>query len=151
MKEPDNGRLNRTRTANSGIVATRLREPADSTPNRLCNAHGQSSLQSDIPEIRSHRKRFAPCTLGRDGVQISEAFRLTHSEGRIIELVHQGFKNWQIGLATGTTEHVVKNYLRNIYDKLGMWNRTELAVWWEARLWDLADGLPLKPVTGRRR
>jgi DNA-binding CsgD family transcriptional regulator len=33
----------------------------------------------------------------------------------------------------GTTEHVVKNYLRVIYDKLGLWNRVELALWYEAR------------------
>jgi DNA-binding NarL/FixJ family response regulator len=34
----------------------------------------------------------------------------------------------------GTTEHVVKNYLRVIYDKLGLWNRVELALWYEARM-----------------
>jgi DNA-binding NarL/FixJ family response regulator len=28
---------------------------------------------------------------------------------------------------------VVKNYLRVIYDKLGLWNRVELALWYEAR------------------
>ena len=33
----------------------------------------------------------------------------------------------------GTTEHVIKNYLRTIYDKLGLWNRVELALWYEAR------------------
>jgi DNA-binding CsgD family transcriptional regulator len=27
----------------------------------------------------------------------------------------------------------VKNYLRTIYDKLGLWNRVELALWYEAR------------------
>jgi len=35
--------------------------------------------------------------------------------------------------AIGTTEHVVKNHLRLIYDKLGLWNRVELALWYEAR------------------
>jgi DNA-binding NarL/FixJ family response regulator len=35
--------------------------------------------------------------------------------------------------AIGTTEHVVKNYLRVIYDKLGLWNRVELALWYESR------------------
>jgi DNA-binding NarL/FixJ family response regulator len=28
---------------------------------------------------------------------------------------------------------VVKNYLRVIYDKLGLWNRVELALWYESR------------------
>lgn len=42
-------------------------------------------------------------------------------------------KNGEIARVVGTTEHVVKNYLRVIYDKLGLWNRVELALWWEAR------------------
>lgn len=54
-------------------------------------------------------------------------------ELRIIELVAQGLKNTEVAEAIGTTEHVVKNYLRNIYDKLGLWNRVELALWHEAR------------------
>jgi DNA-binding NarL/FixJ family response regulator len=28
---------------------------------------------------------------------------------------------------------MVKNYLRVIYDKLGLWNRVELALWCESR------------------
>jgi hypothetical protein len=44
-------------------------------------------------------------------------------ENRVIDVAH----------AIGTTEHVVKNYLRVIYDKLGLWNRVELALWYESR------------------
>ena len=54
-------------------------------------------------------------------------------EERVIELVAQGLKNREVADAIGTTEHVVKNYLRIIYDKLGLWNRVELALWYEAR------------------
>ena len=54
-------------------------------------------------------------------------------EQRVIELVAQGLKNREVANAIGTTEHVVKNYLRAIYDKLGLWNRVELALWYEAR------------------
>ena len=54
-------------------------------------------------------------------------------EQRVIELVAQGLKNSEVAQAIGTTEHVVKNYLRAIYDKLGLWNRVELALWYEAR------------------
>lgn len=54
-------------------------------------------------------------------------------ELRIIELVAQGLKNSEVADAIGTTEHVVKNYLREIYDKPGLWNRVELALWYEAR------------------
>ena len=54
-------------------------------------------------------------------------------ENRVIELVAQGLKNKEVANQIGTTEHVVKNYLRVIYDKLGLWNRVELALWYEAR------------------
>lgn len=59
-------------------------------------------------------------------------------EQRVIELVAQGLKNREVANEMGTTEHVVKNYLRIIYDKLGVWNRVELALWYEAR----REGIP---------
>jgi DNA-binding NarL/FixJ family response regulator len=54
-------------------------------------------------------------------------------EQRVIALVAKGLKNSEVAEAIGTTERVVKNYLRVIYDKLGLWNRVELALWYEAR------------------
>ena len=54
-------------------------------------------------------------------------------EQRVIELVARGLKNKEVADEIGTTEHVIKNYLRAIYDKLGLWNRVELALWYEAR------------------
>ena len=54
-------------------------------------------------------------------------------EQRVIALVAQGLKNKEVASEIGTTEHVVKNYLRTIYDKLGLWKRVELALWYEAR------------------
>ena len=59
-------------------------------------------------------------------------------ESRVIELVAQGLKNKEVADEIGTTEHVVKNYLRVIYDKLGLWNRVELALWYEARKYEQA-------------
>jgi DNA-binding NarL/FixJ family response regulator len=52
-------------------------------------------------------------------------------ELRVIELVAQGLKNDEVAQVIGTTRHVVKNYLCVIYDKLGLWNRVELALWYE--------------------
>jgi DNA-binding NarL/FixJ family response regulator len=54
-------------------------------------------------------------------------------EHLVIQLVAEGLKNREVAQAIGTTEHVVKNYLRTIYDKLGLWNRVELALWYESR------------------
>jgi len=54
--------------------------------------------------------------------------RLTPKEVQIIALVADGCKNKQIAVALGTAEQVVKNYLRVIYDKTGVSDRLELAV-----------------------
>jgi DNA-binding NarL/FixJ family response regulator len=53
-------------------------------------------------------------------------------ELRIIELVAQGLKNRAEQL--GISNKVIKNYLSNIYDKIGVKNRLQLALWYEARV-----------------
>lgn len=58
---------------------------------------------------------------------------LTEREEQLIALVAQGLKNREAAEIMGTTEHVVKNYLRSVYNKLGFGNRVELALWYEAR------------------
>ena len=54
--------------------------------------------------------------------------RLTPKELRIIALIVQGYKNKDIATRLGTTEQVIKNYLRNVYDKIGVSDRLELAL-----------------------
>lgn len=53
---------------------------------------------------------------------------------RVIELAAQGFKNNEIAQELGIGEHVVRNYMSVIFDKIGVNNRVELALWYEARL-----------------
>jgi DNA-binding NarL/FixJ family response regulator len=54
--------------------------------------------------------------------------RLTPKEMRIVALIVQGRKNREIALRLKTTEQVIKNYLRSIYDKTGVSDRLELAL-----------------------
>jgi DNA-binding NarL/FixJ family response regulator len=54
--------------------------------------------------------------------------QLTPKEALIVSCVTQGMKNKEIALRVGTTEQVVKNYLRKVYDKLGVADRLELAL-----------------------
>ncbi|WP_213805023.1 response regulator transcription factor [Granulicella sp. dw_53] len=54
--------------------------------------------------------------------------RLTPKEMQIVALIVQGCKNKEIALQLGTKEQVVKNYLRSIYDKSGVSDRLELAL-----------------------
>jgi DNA-binding NarL/FixJ family response regulator len=54
--------------------------------------------------------------------------RLTPKEMKIVGLIVQGFKNKEIANTLGTTEQVIKNYLRSVYDKTGVSDRLELAL-----------------------
>jgi DNA-binding NarL/FixJ family response regulator len=55
--------------------------------------------------------------------------RLSPKETAIITCITQGKRNKEIAFQLGTTEQVIKNYLRKIYDKLGVSDRLELALY----------------------
>lgn len=55
--------------------------------------------------------------------------RLTAKEIQIAVLVWEGLTNREIGRIVGTSEQVIKNHLRSIFDKLGVWSRLELAMY----------------------
>jgi two-component system, NarL family, nitrate/nitrite response regulator NarL len=55
--------------------------------------------------------------------------RLSPKEMAIITCITQGKRNKEIAFQLGTTEQVIKNYLRKIYDKLGVSDRLELALY----------------------
>lgn len=55
--------------------------------------------------------------------------RLSPKEIAIITCITQGKRNKEIAFQLGTTEQVIKNYLRKIYDKLGVSDRLELALY----------------------
>ncbi len=54
---------------------------------------------------------------------------LNPEENQISVLVWGGLTNREIGEIVGTSEQVVKNHLRSVFDKLGVWNRLELAMY----------------------
>jgi DNA-binding NarL/FixJ family response regulator len=55
--------------------------------------------------------------------------KLSPKEMAIITCITQGKRNKEIAFELGTTEQVIKNYLRKIYDKLGVSDRLELALY----------------------
>ena len=63
-----------------------------------------------------------------------EFARLRPKMKGIVIGVHAGLTDKQIAVLVGTTPHTVKNYLREIYDIFGLWNRLELALWYEANI-----------------
>lgn len=68
------------------------------------------------------RPATAPRTRGEKGL-------LTPREGEIVSLVTQGFRNKEIAEKLSISEQTVKNHLQNIYDKLGVSDRLELALY----------------------
>jgi DNA-binding CsgD family transcriptional regulator len=71
---------------------------------------------------------------------------------QVAALVYEGLTNREIGVSIGTTEQVIKNYLRVVFDKLGVWSRLELALYianhgaehWRERM--LAEAAPADKV-----
>jgi DNA-binding NarL/FixJ family response regulator len=70
--------------------------------------------------------------------------QLTPKESLIVSCVTQGMKNKEIAIRVGTTEQVVKNYLRKVYDKLGVADRLELALYCLSH--HVVDGVKPPPV-----
>jgi len=109
-------------------------------------AHGIVSREVE-PELMVDclRKVVAgECWLDTQGIRwVLEAYRnqnnrtpgsrpkvqLTPKESLIVSCITQDMKNKEIALRVGTTEQVVKNYLRKVYDKLGVADRLELALY----------------------
>ena len=73
--------------------------------------------------LQAYRTQSSRSSSGRPKVQ------LTPKESLIVSCVTQGMKNKEIAVRVGTTEQVVKNYLRKVYDKLGVADRLELALY----------------------
>ena len=64
----------------------------------------------------------------RDSIGLRVRQRLSELELKIIRLVVQGCKNREIALQLGSTEQGIKNSLRRIFDKTGVSDRLELAL-----------------------
>lgn len=65
---------------------------------------------------------------------------LSALQGRVAEIAAQGFKNREIAAQLGINVRVVRNYLSAIYDKVGVSNRVELALWCQARKHEAGRG-----------
>lgn len=88
-------------------------------------AQGESFLETQAVNwvLQAYRTQATRPAGGRTKVQ------LTPKETLIVSCVTQGMKNKEIAQRVGTTEQVVKNYLRKVYDKLGVADRLELALY----------------------
>jgi DNA-binding NarL/FixJ family response regulator len=83
-------------------------------------------VASGIRYVQARSGRNLPEEMDSVGARVR--MRLTPKEMEIVALIVQGYKNKQIALQLGTTEQVIKNYLRSVYDKTGVSDRLELAL-----------------------
>src|SRR5579864_5329573 len=84
------------------------------------------------PWLEPHAVRWVLEAYRTQGTRTPSArtkVQLTPKEALIVSCVTQGMKNKEIAVRVGTTEQVVKNYLRKVYDKLGVADRLELALY----------------------
>lgn len=77
----------------------------------------QFASPSEFPAAHSNGK------MQRDRTQLSQ------KEREIIVLIAQGYKNKEIAEKMFITEQTVKNHLHNVFDKLGVSDRLELALY----------------------
>lgn len=109
-------------------------------PGVLAELHGlvyrnvsSSGLIESVRKVIRGERSIHPVQTSKDaepedlvGARVRD--RLTPKEMKIVALIVQGCKNREIGMRLGTTEQVIKNYLRSIYDKTGVSDRLELAL-----------------------
>ena len=84
-----------------------------------------------LESVRDGRNWFDP-ELARRARQlaggVSRRFQLAPRERQLIGFVRKGLRNREIAGELGVTEGTVKVYLHAIFEKLGVGNRTELAI-----------------------
>src|SRR5882757_2888549 len=85
------------------------------------------------------RQFAAPGEIGSGSGKSRERSPLSQREREIVQLVAQGYKNKEMAEKMFISEQTVKNHLHNIFDKLGVSDRLELA------LYAIHKGLHINP------
>ena len=78
-------------------------------------------------EIRDGRKRVRLIQVLTASTDKFDLPQMPEREKEIATLAIKGFTNPEIAEQCATSEQMIKNHLRNIFDKCGVWSRAELA------------------------
>lgn len=89
-----------------------------------------------------HHEGFAPASHGN--ADFAERYGLTHLELRVLRLMTEGLSNEEISEITGLARETIKGYLKTLFRKLDVKNRTEAAVL------AVREGLDYSPNGGSR-
>src|SRR5438094_110534 len=112
-------RTSKTIMSSAAQKSGKAHEAQKPAPIRVILADRQSTYRVGIRKI---------LTL-EDDLRVVAQADPSEKELAIISFVTQGMRNKEIASEVGTTEQVIKNYLRKIYDKLGVSDRLELALY----------------------
>lgn len=75
--------------------------------------------------------------------------KLTDRQERIVSLIARGAHDHQVAEQVGLSVGNTKNYVSEIFDVLGVWNRVELALWFEKRRAEILGLSPQERDRGR--
>src|SRR5277367_5039691 len=113
----------------SGIV---LKQTAPAlTVRSIRKVHGREIWLDSHTTAAVMRQFAAPGEIGggSGNGKSRERSPLSHREREIVQLVAQGYKNKEMAEKMFISEQTVKNHLHNIFDKLGVSDRLELALY----------------------
>ena len=85
---------------------------------------GQNISQSQ-PAFKKRLKRAKGLTGNRDGI----VFKLSGREAEVLRLITEGFRNKEIAQVLRISHNTVKRHVMHIFNKLGVNDRTQAAVW----------------------
>jgi DNA-binding NarL/FixJ family response regulator len=85
---------------------------------------GDTSVTDLIEILHS----YIPRSSGAGGKDQDRSFGLTPRERDVVDAIVSGFTNREIAGKYSISEQTVKHHLRNIFDKVGVSNRLELAI-----------------------
>jgi two-component system nitrate/nitrite response regulator NarP len=116
----------------AGMDDTQLIKADSLRPDGMVLKTSDPALLLDCMEKVCSGERWIDPEIAERIVQVKERIAqspsLTPRERDLVDLVRQGLRNREIASRLGVTEGTVKVYLHAIFDKLGVDNRTELAM-----------------------
>jgi DNA-binding NarL/FixJ family response regulator len=95
---------------------------------RAVEAISRGQIWASTAEFRYVLDAFVNSSKRRK-VNTTAERRITKSESEVVKLAVEGLINREIAKQLGLTEHTVKNYLYRVFNKLGVSNRVELALY----------------------
>jgi PAS domain S-box-containing protein len=110
-----------------GNVAYAIQIMIDITKRKISSARQKRHVESLETTIQELNGNNVLGLLQHDGGK--EKPDLTARETEILGLVANGFSNVEIGKILSISAHTVKSHVMHIFDKLGVRDRTQAAVW----------------------